>query len=379
MSTIQIADKTTLDNTKTNTTNLLTKGGIKYNSTTQKYQAYNTSTNAWVDITFGGDGSPTLLVKNNFNMFDNKNVTIANSTYGFTSTKAMGASDYITFEVPYSGDYTVTCDSTTKVATVEGVGGVVCDLFSVPAFAEATDADLAIMLEMHYNDLIDIKDYWAIGDKRTVSLSAMSATSVGESHAAQDVEMVIIDFDHDDLVTPINGHTKAAITLNQANGLYNRGYMNSSNTNSGSWNSSARRTWCNNVYYNALPSTFKSIVKQVNKITASTYNGSTNQTTADYCWLLAAGEVFDYTRPASSGGQTTTGYSNVTEFNALTPYPYFSTSANRIKQSSGSAYGWWERSPYYYSSSYFCYVGSDGSAYINSASGTYGLAPACCL
>lgn len=377
MSTIQIADKTTLDNTKTNTTNLLTKGGIKYNSTIQKYQAYNTSTNAWVDITFGGGGSPTLIVKNNFNMFDNKNVTIANSTYGFTSTKAMGASDYITFEVPYSGDYTVTCDSTTKVATVEGVGGVVVDLFSIPAFAEATDADLDIILNAHYNDLIDISDYWAVGDKRTVSLSAMSATGVGESHAAQDVEMVIIDFDHDDLVTPINGHTKAAITLNQVNGLYNRGYMNSSNTNSGSWNNSARRTWCNNVYYNALPSGFKSLVKQVNKITAATYNGSTNQTTADYCWLLAGKEVFgtEYSSGTSYGG----GYSNYYEAQALTQYPYFSTTANRIKQSSGAAYYWWERSPRYSSSSGFCNVVSDGSASVSGASYADGLAPTCCL
>lgn len=376
MSTIQIADKTTLDSAKTNTTNLLTKGGIKYNATSQKYQTYNTTNSSWVDTEFGGGGSPILIVKNNFNMFDSKNVTVSNSTYGFTSTKSMGTNDSITFEVPYNGDYTVTCESIIKVATVEDVGGVVFDLFSVPAFAEATDSEIANILDAHYNDFIDISDYWAIGDKRTVSLSAMSATGVSESHDAQDVEMVIIDFDHDDLTESINGHTKAAITLNQVDGLYNGGYMNSSSTNSGSWNSSKRRTWCNNVYYNALPSNFKSMVKQVNKITAQTYNGTTNQITQDYCWLLAAGEVFGGT--ATSAG-IATAYSNLTEFNALTQYPYFSTKANKIKQFNGSNSIWWERSPGYSKTTDFCVVTSTGTAGDNSAANTNGIAPAFCL
>ena len=50
-------------------------------------------------------------------------------------------------------------------------------------------------------------------------VSAMSATGVGESHAEQDVQFVIADFDHDELTNAINGHTKAAITLTQVHCL----------------------------------------------------------------------------------------------------------------------------------------------------------------
>ena len=113
-------------------------------------------------------------------------------------------------------------------------------------FATGTDEEIAAMVKAHYNDKINIADYWTVGDTRTVHLFAMEATGVGESHRAQTVQFAIADFEHDILTTSINGHTKAAITLTQVhclmdaanesnpvNGSSNteNGYMNSSNTN----------------------------------------------------------------------------------------------------------------------------------------------------
>ena len=139
------------------------------------------------------------------------------------------------------------------------------------------------MLDGYYSGWLtidEIKTKNSVGDTRSVSLSAMSATGVGESHRAQTVQFVIGDFEHDDLATAINGHTKAAITLLQKDCLMDatsasnsnngskdteRGYMNSSDTNSGGWKSCARRTWCNNVYFSALPSAWQSMIKTVNK------------------------------------------------------------------------------------------------------------------
>lgn len=382
MSTIQIADKTTLDNTKTNTTNLLTKGGIKYNATSQKYQTYNTTNSSWVDTEFGGGStSPTLVIKNELGVLNNKSITVYNTSLDFTSTKSMGALDYLIFEVPMLNEYTVTDGTKSMVCKVDNIGGVICHFaYSIISFSSGTDAQIAYMLSAHYNDIINIFDYWAVGDKRTVSLSAMSAAAVSESHEAQDIEMTIIGFEIDDLVTPIHGHTKAAITIGQVDCLKEKGYMNSASTNSGSWSSSARRIWCNEVYYNALPSNFKSMVKQVNKITAQTFNGTTNQTTADYCWLLAAGEIFDYNRPASSASTSTTGNSNVTEYNALTTYPYYETATNRRKRVNGTFSIWWERSPRSDSSLGFCTVSSDGSPATNYGASNYnGIALAMCL
>ena len=154
--------------------------------------------------------------------------------------------------------------------------------------------------------------------------------------------------------------------------------MNSSHTNSGSWNGCARRTWCNEVYKNALPSTIMPIFKQFKTITAQTYNGSTNQESVDYFALPAAKEVFGGS--ASSAGSSTC-YSNLIEFNALFQFDYYKTTSNRVKKlgKTGTASTWWERSPCYNSSAHFCSVYSGGSANSNSAISTNGLAPFGCI
>lgn len=138
----------------------------------------------------------------------------------------------------------------------------------IVTFADGTDAEIAKMIEAHYAGKINISDYWAVGDKRTIHHNAMDATGVSESHKANDYAYVIIGIEHDDLVTAINGKTKAAITIQTERMLYldtvteynssydtlhECGYINSSNTNSGGWEGCARRTWCNNVYKKCLP------------------------------------------------------------------------------------------------------------------------------
>ena len=146
--------------------------------------------------------------------------------------------------------------------------------------------------------------------------------------------------------------------------------MNSSNTNSGSWNGSARRTWCNNVFRNAIPSTLRAIFKQFKTVTAQTYNGSTNQTSVDYFALPAEREIFD-----------ARNYCNQTEYNALFQFDYYKTASNRVKKlgKAGAAGGWWERSPRYSNSNIFCRVFNDGTAASYVASYSYGLAPFGCI
>ena len=146
--------------------------------------------------------------------------------------------------------------------------------------------------------------------------------------------------------------------------------MNSSNTNSGSWNGSARRTWCNNVFRNAIPSTLRAIFKQFKTVTAQTYNGSTNQTSVDYFALPAEREIFDARK-----------YCNQTEYNALFQFDYYKTASNRVKKlgKTGTAGYWWERSPYCNVSTSFCGVGSGGSASGSDAGYACGLAPFGCI
>ena len=258
-------------------------------------------------------------------------------------------------------------------------------LFQLVSFSSGTDAQIAAMVDAYYNGsctLADIQSVWSVGDSRTITLSAMSATGVGESHRSQSVEMVILDFDHDTLATSINGKTKALITVQQKNCLRDasvsdtngsanteHGYMNSSNTNNGGWRSCARRTWCNNVYYAALPSGFKALVKEATHQTTAGNQSSTMNTDTDKCFLPSEWEVF---------GATT--YAKAQEG---TQYEYYKTAANRYKlpkwNSSSVSDFWWERSPYGSSTTAFCRVNLDGIADNISASGAFGLAPACCI
>lgn len=272
---------------------------------------------------------------------------------------------------------------------------------TIVTWANGSLEDIAKMLEAHYAGTIDVADYWAVGDTRSVDLSEMGASgitnsrNVAETHSAQTVELVILDFNHDILTTPINGHTKAAITVQQKNCLklesnpnyqsenskYDAGMGSMNNysgthSNAGGWKSSARRTWCNGQYKNALPSVLRNIIKQVLIYTDNTGGGSDTAsyvtTTDDYVFLPAEFEIF--------GSRS---YANSAEQNYQEQYEYFKTTSNRCKDpkwNSSSASGrWWERSPLSGNSSYFCYVDFSGTAYYSNAGLTFGLAPAFCL
>jgi hypothetical protein len=242
------------------------------------------------------------------------------------------------------------------------------------------------MVNAYYNGILsldEVKSVWHLGDTRSVDISAMSATGVGESHRAQTVEMEILDFDHDTLTTPIGSITKSLITCDLKNCLRaanvsdtdassntEHGYMNSTNTNVGGWTSCARRTWCNNVFYNALPLYFKSLVKPVNKLTSAGNKSSTLNTDSDYCFLLSEIEIFGTITYSKAGeGSQYAWFANAT--------------ANRYKLpkwgSSRVSDYWWERSPGGINSFSFCAVYGNGNAGSDAAPSAYGLAPACCI
>lgn len=249
------------------------------------------------------------------------------------------------------------------------------------AWATATDEMLVEMLTAAYAGDIDLEsDYgWAVGDERKVHLSAMAATGVGESHVAQDVTFVLVNKGG---YTLTSGGT-CKYVVETKNSLAEGGYMNSTQTNIGSWSACARRAWCNSIFYNALPTTFKSIFKQFNCLTAQTYNGSTNETTQDYFALPAAAEVWKGNSSWGQGGTagTATGTSNLAEFNALSRWTYYETLANANKtlgQNGQDGY-WWHRSPYYGNSNYFCTTLQDRPLAYGNANKNYGLAPFGCI
>ena len=269
--------------------------------------------------------------------------------------------------------------SYTENGITKTVSFIVTVTLKTVTWANGTDEEIVAMVEAADQGLINLSDYWAVGDIRTVQLSAMSATGVGESHAAQQVDLVLMHAGGYDLNAAVaSGRTKCSFVVGLKDSLAEAGYMNSSDTNSGSWNGSARRTWCNNVFRNAIPSTLRAIFKQFKTVTAQYYDGSINKTSVDYFALPAAKEVFGGSAEFSG---TLTGFSNLTEFNALFQFTYYATASNRVKKlgKTGGAYTWWERSPQYDTSTAFCFVNSGGAASGNVASYGRGLAPFGCI
>lgn len=231
---------------------------------------------------------------------------------------------------------------------------------AIVSWANGTDAQIVSMVNSADNGEINLSNYWAVGDIRTITLTNN-----------EQVDLVIMHAGLYDLNTPVaSGRTKCSFIVGLKDSLASTRSMNSSNTNSGSWNGCAMRTWINNDFKALIPTSLLPIFKQFKTITAQTYNGSTNQTSIDWFALPAEKEIF--------GGNT---YSNSTEAAALTQFDWYKTSANRVKKvgKTGSADYWWERSPYYNGSAHFCRVYSDGSANGDYASYGNGVSPFGCI
>lgn len=292
-------------------------------------------------------------------------------TTGYTVTGLTNGKKYYFTLFPYSTDGIYNYDAGNRLlGEPEGL--------KIVTFADGTDAEITKMIEAHYAGKINIGDYWAVGDKRTIHHNAMSATGVSESHKANDYAYVIIGIEHDDLVTPINGKTKAAITIQTERMLYldtttkynssydtshECGYMNSSRTNDGGWQDCERRIWCNEVYKKCLPTYIQNMMKQVKKKTSG---GSSN----DYAFLPSEIEIF---------GSTTYSFAGEGK-----QYQYFkNATANRYKKPRhGSDYVsgyYWERSPFSSGSNSFCRVNLDGGAGTGDASDTFGVVPCLCI
>lgn len=300
-------------------------------------------------------------------------------TTGYTVTGLTNGKQYYFTLFPYSTDGVYNYDAGNRL-----LGEPKEDL-KIVAFADGTDAEIEKMIEAHYAGKINISDYWAVGDKRTIHHNAMDATGVSESHRANDYAYVIIGIEHDDLVTAINGKTKAAITIQTERMLYldttteyntsynvshECGYINGSSTNSGGWEGCARRTWCNNVYKKCLPTYIQNMMKQVKKLASVGSRSSTIKVSNDYAFLPSEIEVFGSIKYSFAGeGEQ---------------YQYFkNATANRYKKpyfSSNFVSGrYWERSPYSSNGNKFCHVDMDGESYYDDVSYALGVAPCLCI
>lgn len=202
---------------------------------------------------------------------------------------------------------------------------------------------------------------FALGDTKDVMLSGIGTMT-----------LQIADFDHDYL----SGTTtagKAAATFLCKNLLYQAYQMNSSNTNSGGFSSSALCSTLNGSIYNALPSDLKAVIKTAYKW-YGTGDGATNGKWSGHkLWLPLTFEMFGESK-SSPATERTTGNAR--------QYPIFTDNASRIKKMNnggGSASYYWLASPSASCSDIFCAVYDDGSSYGYYASSSFGVGFGLCV
>ena len=199
---------------------------------------------------------------------------------------------------------------------------------------------------------------------------------VGDMTKVDGKKVRILGFNHDDLTdTGAYGgtNTKAGISFEYVD-IITTAQMNSSDTNSGGWEKCALRNTLKETIYDSL--SIKDKIKAVNKKYIADYSSEKESTCSDKLWLLSCGEIWN----SGYNEGNTRGYSRNTEGNQYKYYKlgkqvYNSNSDYTKKPNASDSDWWWLRSPYYYGSDSFCYVGSDGTCHTNRASGSGGVAP----
>lgn len=238
----------------------------------------------------------------------------------------------------------------------------------IVSWADGTSAQIKAMLDAEKAGKINTADHWNVGDKRSFQLSAIPAYSVDgvEIIAAQSAQEIEIALSHKGLYKDTDNNTVSWV-VSFVNCLGAQGKMNSTNTNSGSWEGADIRTYLNDYVFQAMSADDRAIFTQFKTITADPYNGTVLETSNDYLALCAEKEIF---------GQAT--YGNVTEANALTQFDYYKTAESHIKTANGNLCYWWQRSPCKDYDSAFC-LANIGNASFNPAGDKQGISPFGCI
>lgn len=235
----------------------------------------------------------------------------------------------------------------------------------IVSWADGTDEEIVAMVKAADKGLIDLKDYWNVGDVRKAMLSETEGCEWYTSHSRQETEFVLMNAGGKMLLTPTeSGRTTCSFVVGLKDCLKEEDKINREDTNQGGWESSDIREWCNDGFAQSIPQSLQPIFKN---FVNSTYADGKIVETTDLFALPAEVEVYGSTKYSAQGEGT--------------QFELYKNPLNRIKciGSGGYQASWWERSPYSSNSTFFCGVGSFGSAGSIGASDTCGLAPFGCI
>lgn len=303
-----------------------------------------------------------MVVKATFNSGNSAVVTSYTTSPANGST--LNTTGTITVTVSYSENGVTKTASTTVTVSIK-----------IVTWATGTDAEIADMVAAADAGQISLKDYWAVGQERTVQLSAMAATGVGESHAAQSATLVLMDKTCTGFTlanATSGGKTTPDFIVGLKNSMLEKGYMNATATNTNGWSGCARRTWCNNVFRPAIPASLRDIFKQ--------FKWKQGQGGGVSSGLLETTDYFGLVPGKAVCGSATDSQSD--EAALYAQWDWYKTSTNRIKylgDNDSVRNYWWGCSPRLSNPNSFCSVDYNGDVDSSAAINTFGLSPFGCI
>jgi len=133
-------------------------------------------------------------------------------------------------------------------------------IMNIPSWADATDAQIEQLLQMHYNGDINLHDYWNVGDKRTVHMSAIEATSDFPAINEQDITITLANKGGKNIKgSGTTYDTDCAFVTVQETGFFMRAVPVNGDPTPVQFASLIN--WLADKYYNALPATFRTLYK----------------------------------------------------------------------------------------------------------------------
>lgn len=302
-------------------------------------------------------------------------ITVTATYEGGEVSGVVGSLGFVQLKIPYIGEVAVVAsrgeDEKRTTVTIQEYTpySISIEFLKIVTWADGTWEEINAMVEAHYSGKIDITDYWSIGDTKSLHIGSMVAVGEVSAQSAQDIELQIIDFNHDDLA---DGSGKSAVTLSMkdclsATSIHRTDYINITYAR---YSISNMKKFIDGSFFNALPPELQSIIKPVKK--KSVYPKDTSSTnaideTTEKCFLFSNAELFGVPYP----------YQNYVTILDGEQYEYFKTKSNRIKNvaSQNGAYSWWTRSGLCFNNdALFIACGSNGSAAHVYVFGAYGLA-----
>lgn len=221
-----------------------------------------------------------------------------------------------------------------------------CKIFKKTRTHVPQEIDCSVEELVEYiNSHDDITERFGVGDYKIIEL-----------YTGEKVKMVLLDTDKDKLAEG-EGNAKTSFGILAYDGLYR---MNKESNNATSWKDCEMRTVRIGRIMRLLPEALRNAIKPVVKYTSAGGGSRDIITTTDKLFLFSEVEVCGevrYSRPGE-GEQ----------------YEYFVSDQNR----NFDEYKWL-RSPYYYSSSSFCYVYDYGSSNGSNANISTGVAFGFCI